>query len=193
MRIPVRGWRWRSSPLRRRSDVVEAWTTVAVALLLFVGAPLVGAVTAWWAYGSATATVTAQREQRYAVRAEVVGAPPESRPAVGGGPHMYRTQVRWTEPGEQPRTATARVPGRAREGDVVDVWFDRQGRTVAPPTDGSLVWQHTVTLGACAVAGAALLVLLARTAVRRIALGHRLDEWERAWARTEPEWTRRRA
>src|SRR5207237_251923 len=42
MRTRVYGWRWRRNPLRRRSDVVEAWTVLVVAVLLSVVAPLVG-------------------------------------------------------------------------------------------------------------------------------------------------------
>jgi hypothetical protein len=36
-------------------------------------------------------------------------------------------------------------------------------------------------------------VLLANAIVNRVATNHRMLEWEREWARTEPEWTRRRA
>ncbi|MGQ4333511.1 hypothetical protein [Streptomyces hayashii] len=44
MRSGVRGWRRRDNPLRRRSDVVEAWTALVVATLLLVVAPLAGAL-----------------------------------------------------------------------------------------------------------------------------------------------------
>ncbi len=37
------------------------------------------------------------------------------------------------------------------------------------------------------------LVLLTSTVIRRVSLRHRLAEWERDWALTEPQWTRRRA
>jgi len=55
------------------------------------------------------------------------------------------------------------------------------------------VWQHTVTVGVWVAGGVAGLVLLASAVTRRVALRHRLAEWERDWALTEPEWTRRRA
>ncbi|MFE2530861.1 hypothetical protein [Streptomyces sp. NPDC059371] len=54
MRTRVRGRRWRRNPLRRRSDVVVAWWAPAVVVLLFVGAPLVGAGAAWWTYTDGT-------------------------------------------------------------------------------------------------------------------------------------------
>ncbi|MEU3852894.1 hypothetical protein [Streptomyces sp. NPDC029554] len=193
MRTRVRGWRWRRSPLRRRSDVVEAWTVLVAAVLILVGAPLVGAAAASWAHGEARTVSLQQRAERHAVRAEVIGERSRSLPTMqGGGRHAHRTTVRWSEPGEGTRTATARVPAGARQGDVVDVWFDAHGRSVAPPVDGRAVRQHGLTMGTCAAGGVVLLVLLGLGAVRRVALRRRLAEWERAWALTEPQWTHRR-
>ncbi|MBZ9640155.1 hypothetical protein [Streptomyces sp. PSKA30] len=194
MRTRVRGWRWRRNPLRRRSDVVEAWTALAVAVLLLLGAPLAGAVAAWWAHDEARSTAVAQRAERRHVRAEVVGRDPDSLPALHGGrEYTYRATVRWAEPGDGSRTATAQVPAGTRPGERVDVWFDARGRSVPPPPDDAAVWQHTFAMGTCATAGTVGVVLLGRAVVRRVATGHRMAEWEREWARTEPEWTGRRA
>ncbi|MDN3024201.1 hypothetical protein [Streptomyces sp. S.PB5] len=193
MRTRVRGWRWRENPLRRRSDVVAAWTALAVAVLLLVGAPLAGVVTARWAYDEAQATAASQRADRHSVQAEVVGKGPDRQPTAGSGrTHAYRTTVRWTEPGEGARTAAARVPAGARQGDVVEVWFDSRGRNVTPPPDDVSVWQYTVTMGVCGAGGAAALILLGHSVVRHVATRHRLAEWEEEWTRTEPVWTRRR-
>ncbi|KUO17796.1 Rv1733c family protein [Streptomyces dysideae] len=194
MRTRVRGWRWRHNPLRRRSDVVEAWTVLAVVVLLLVGAPLVGAVAAWWSHDEARATAEAQRDGRRQVRAEVLEKTTEAFPPVPGGQQQAtRATVRSTEPGDGPRTATARIPADARTGETVDVWLDSQGRSVAPPPGRLAVWQHTITIGACAAGGAAAVILLGHSAVRHTATRHRLAEREGEWARTEPEWTGRRA
>ncbi|MGW3095336.1 hypothetical protein [Streptomyces sp. CdTB01] len=194
MRTRVRGWRWRRNPLRRRSDVVEAWTVLAVAVLLLVGAPLAGAVAGWWAHDHARAVAAADRAARHQVRAEVVGTPPD-RPTTtpGGRDHAYPVRVRWTDGAAGTHTAQARVPAGTRRGDTVDVWFDSHDHSVPPPPGESQIWQHTVTVGTCAAGGAAALVLLVNVVVRRVATGHRLTEWEREWARTEPQWTRRQA
>ncbi|MER6632435.1 hypothetical protein ABT301_30160 [Streptomyces sp. NPDC000987] len=194
MRTRVRGWRWRRGALRRRSDVVEAWTVLVVAVLLVVGVPLAGAAAGRWAHDDARAVAAAQRAERHRVRAEAVGAAPDMLPAVRSGrQHAYRAAVRWTDPAGEVHTARARVPAGTRRGDTVDVWLDSRGRTVpAPPSRGD-VRQHSLAVGACAAAGTAALVLLGHAVVRRVALGRRLAEWERAWARTGPEWTRRRA
>ncbi|MEU7059205.1 hypothetical protein [Streptomyces sp. NPDC046197] len=194
MRTRVRTWRWRHNPLRRRSDVVEAWTALVAAVLLLLGAPLAGVCAAWWAHDEARGVEAAQRADRHSVRGEVVGGKSGALPsAQSGRQHAYRVAVRWTEPGRGPHTGVARVPAGTRRGDLVDVWFDTRGRNVPPPTDDTAVWQHTLTLGACAAGGAVVVVLLARSVVGRFALRRRLDEWEREWARTGPEWTRRSA
>jgi hypothetical protein len=194
MRTRVRGWRWRRNPLRRRSDVVEAWTTLVVAVLLFLGAPLAGAIAGWWAHDEARAVAAAQRADRHQVRAEVVGATPGRAPAVQGGSRRpIRVPVRWSDPVTGSHTAEALVPSGSRKGDTVEVWFDSRDRAVGPPSGQTQIWQHTVTIGTCAAAGAGAVVLLGHLVVRRVATGRRLAEWEREWSRTEPQWTRRQA
>lgn len=193
MRDRVRGWRRRDNPLRRRSDVVEAWTALFVAVLLLVAVPLAGALAGQWGHTDAQAVADRLRAERHRVRAEVVGHPPEALPTVEGvRQQMSTVAVRWTPPGEPPRTATARVPAGTHAGEMVDVWFDTRGRNVEPPPNDTMVWQHTLTMGACAAGGTAVVVLLGHAVVRRVAMRHRLGEWEREWARTEPQWTRRR-
>ncbi|MEU0027162.1 DUF3592 domain-containing protein [Streptomyces sp. NPDC006335] len=194
MRTRVRGWRWRRNPLRRRSDVVEAWTVLAVAVLVLLGAPLVGAVVGRWAHDDARAVAAEQRSERHRVRAEVVGRVPDSTPTVQGSrERSYRVTVRWTEAGGAARTATARVPAGTDEGEKVDVWFDSRGRSVTPPPDGTAIWQHTLVMGACGAGATMAVILLGHSLVRGVAARHRLAEWERDWALTEPQWTRRRA
>ncbi|MGW5334670.1 Rv1733c family protein [Streptomyces bauhiniae] len=183
----------RHNPLRRRSDVVEAWVVAVVAVLVCVVAPLAGTAAGLFSYDRARTHAEEQRAERQPVRAVVAGRP-ASRPTVHGDRgHGYRAEVRWTEPGRQTRTAVAVVPAGTRAGDAVTVWFDSRGRTVAPPPNDVAVWQHTVAVGLGVAGGTAALVLLARAVERRVALRHRLAEWERAWARTGPTWTRRRA
>ncbi|MEV8123585.1 hypothetical protein AB0P07_05610 [Streptomyces sp. NPDC085944] len=194
MRTRVRGWRWRRNPLRRRCDVVEAWTRVVVALLLVVGAPLLGAATAWWGYGQAQAIVAEQRAERHQVRATVVDRAPGSLPTGQlGGQHSYRATVHWKTPDGTEKSTTAAVPAGARNGDTVDVWLDSHGQRVPPPSDGAEIWQHSATVGSFTALGTALTVLLAHRTVRALTLRHRMAEWDRDWALTEPQWTHRRA
>ncbi|MFD9004954.1 hypothetical protein ACFV0T_29040 [Streptomyces sp. NPDC059582] len=193
MRTRTRLRRLRRSALRRRSDVIEVWTALLVTVLLLVGAPLGGAFAGWWAHDEARSLAAAERAERHRVRAEVTGRTPDTLPYMEAATsqHTYRVAVRWTEPDGRVRTVTARVPAGVHRGDRVDVWLDPRGRSVAPPSTRTAVWQHTFCAGACGTAAAVALVLLGQGTVRRVALRHRMAEWERDWARTEPEWTRR--
>jgi hypothetical protein len=193
MRTRVRGWRWRRNPLRRRSDVVEAWAKLVVALLILVAAPLAGALAGQWAHDDARAVAARQQADRHRVHAQVVGRMPQTMPSAEGVRHQtVRATVRWTPPGEPARTAPALVPAGTRQGQTVDVWFDARGRSVPPPPNGTMVWQQTLTMGVCVAGGTAATVLLGHAVVRRLAMRRRLGEWEREWARTEPQWSRRR-
>lgn len=191
MRTRVRGWRWRRNPLRRRCDVVEAWTVLVVAVLLSVVAPLVGVAAGLHAQDRAAAVAAAQRATRHEVRATVSDGPPSAFRSARG--HPYRTEVRWTEPGRGTRTTWARVPAGTRAGARVSVWVDSRGRAVAAPPAGAAVVRHAVTVGVCAAACAGGVVFLGHTLARGIALRRRLAEWEREWARTGPRWTQPRA
>ncbi|MEV5875469.1 hypothetical protein AB0L75_14795 [Streptomyces sp. NPDC052101] len=194
MRTRVRGWRWRRNPLRRRSDVLEAWTVLIAAVLLFVVAPLVGVAVGLRVHEHARTVAAAQRAERHQVRALVIGDRLGSLSTVESGrEHPYRAEVRWTEPGKGTRTASARVPAGARAGDTVAVWFDARGRSVPPPPSSAALLQHAVTVGVCAAGGTAAVVLLGHAVERRIALRHRLAEWEREWERTGPRWNQPQA
>ncbi|GGX01880.1 hypothetical protein GCM10010297_24430 [Streptomyces malachitofuscus] len=186
--------RRRRSALCRRSDVVEEWAALSAAVVLCLVAPLVGVLTARWAHGEARATAVEQRAERQRVRVEVVERPVGARTSSeAGSRHVFRAPVRWSEPGEGPRSAVARVPADARAGDVVHVWFDSRGRAVPPPVDDASVWQYGIGMGTGAAGGTAAVALLVRHTVRRVTMRRRLAEWDRAWARTEPEWTHRGA
>ncbi len=194
MRTRVRGWRWRRNPLRRRSDVVEAWMTLLVAVLLLVGAPLAGTAAGWWAYGNAHATQVAQRAQHHQVPAVLAEDAPAAGPTTQGGKQpLYQVKVRWTEPGKGTRTTVTEVPAGSRRGDHTEVWLDAKGHGVAPPPSDAAVWQHTLTAGVWAAGGVAGTVLLARAVLSRVAERHRMAEWEAEWARTGPDWRRRTA
>ncbi|MEU1594926.1 hypothetical protein ABZ468_19125 [Streptomyces sp. NPDC005708] len=194
MRTRVRGWRWRRNPLRRRSDVIEAWTALLVAVLLCVGAPLAGTVAAWTAYDDAHSTQVSQRAQRHQVSAVLVEDAPSPAPSTQGTRQpLYDVKVRWKEPGRGTRTTVAQVPAGSRRGERTDVWLDARDHGVAAPPSDAAVWQHALTSGVWAAGGAAGAVLLARAVNRRVAERHRMAEWEAEWARTGPDWRRRTA
>jgi hypothetical protein len=64
-------WRWRSNPLRRHEDVVEAWVVLTVWVVVAVAGAFAGLVTA----RSAEHEFAQQRAHRHTVRALKAGAP----------------------------------------------------------------------------------------------------------------------
>ncbi|AJE44032.1 Rv1733c family protein [Streptomyces nodosus] len=194
MRTRVRGWRWRHNPLRRRSDVVEAWTSLFLTALLCAGAPLAGTAAGWSSYDRAHAVQVTQRAERRQVPAVLLQNAPAAVPSPQSSRQpLYGVKVRWTEPGKGTRTTVAQVPAGSRSGERVEVWLDAGGRGVTPPATDAMVWQHAATTGVWAAGGVAGSVLLARAVIGRVAERHRMAEWEDEWARTEPEWRRRMA
>ncbi|MFH8391897.1 hypothetical protein [Streptomyces sp. NPDC018036] len=194
MRSRVRGWRWRRNPLRRRSDVVEAWWAVAVGVLLLVGAPLVGAGVARWTYEHARAHAEATRATEHHVRAVLVKDSPRVVPSASGhGMRPLSTPVRWTGSDGTARTALVHVPAGLRRGTRVDVWTDGRGVIVPAAPSSAMILQQALAIGVFTGAGAVFAVSVAHVCVSRSLVRRRLDQWASDWARTEPDWTRRTA
>ncbi|HSX95820.1 MAG TPA: hypothetical protein VLG91_00200 [Streptomyces sp.] len=194
MRGQVFGWRWRANPLRRRSDVVEAWTVLCVVLLLALGAPAAGLAVGRWAHADAREQATAERAALDRVSAVILEKAPASVPSAHGDKQpTFWVRARWTEPDGGSRTGEARVAAGTERGDRADVWLNEAGRSVQPPPTDTAVWQHALAMGTCATGGVVGVVLLGNVLVRRVATRHRLAEWEREWARTGPDWGHHRA
>lgn len=198
-RTTLPGWRWRRNPLRRGTDVAEAWLLLATSALLFL-TPFAG----WWA-GHAVdralqRVVRTERAQRTLVTATVVPASGKA----GSAPQLTRATaerraesgrlrddvLRWTTPDHTVHTAA--VPGDAevRRGDSIRVWTDRHGRLVPPPLDSATATTHAVLAGASAAAAAAGLLLISRQILLWRMLVARLASWEREWARVGGNWGR---
>ncbi|WP_338702698.1 hypothetical protein V2W30_35500 [Streptomyces sp. Q6] len=177
-----RGWRWRHNPLRRRSDVVEAWTVLAVGSAVFVGAPAAGLAAGRVAYDDARATSVAQRQERHQARAVLVAdAPPKASWSGPGAQASFRVPVRWETASGATRTGTVRVHAGTREGETTWVWLDRQDRLVAAPLGGTDLWTRVGSVAAGTGAGAAGTAVLVGWSVRRRLDRGRLAEWDRAW------------
>ncbi|MET7982761.1 MULTISPECIES: hypothetical protein [unclassified Streptomyces] len=194
MRTRVRCWRWRRNPLRRRSDVVEAWWALTVGVLLLVGAPLAGAGASWWTYDGAQSRAVARRAAQHHVRAVLVRDAPEAVPSTPGrGTRSLSAPVRWTGPDGTARTGRVGVTAGLRRGARVDVWTDARGAIVRPAPSSSVILQQALAIGVFTAGGAVFAVSVAHLCVGRALVRRRLARWEHDWARTEPDWTRRTA
>jgi hypothetical protein len=198
MRTPTKTWKRLTrrlgrdgNPLRRRSDVIDAWL-VPVAIVVFLAlCPLVLSVTGNWAR---SANVSEQRAQ--ASWSHVQGVLLQAVPGPQQANHGMNTWITWT-PAHWVQNGiqrTADVPARSgtRAGSVVTVWLDSNGKVQMPPlTPGGagarLLEARLTGLAVLAVVLALMLVLGRRILDRR-----RLAGWENAWHSVGPTWSRHR-
>ncbi|MFF3326847.1 hypothetical protein [Streptomyces sp. NPDC002889] len=195
MRAAVGVWRWRHNPLRRNTDLVEAWAALVAVLLLVTAAPAAGWITGSLSDEALRQSVRVQRQQRHATTATVVRPAPSPRPSSydpeTGGADDPRRQVvaKWTAPDGSRHTGTVSTAlRRIRPGDTVTLWTDRFGRVVHRPMDDTAARVHAFFAGAGAALATGVLVECTRRLVVWRLVRRRLADLERAWAAAGPDW-----
>lgn len=189
-------WRWRHNPLRRGTDLAEAWVGLVALVLILVGGPVIGALTGGAAQDTLQRTARAQLESRHLVTATVVRklnrSPLDADPETSAGRDLRsRVVADWTAPDgtrhEGKVMADLQSPHR---GDHFTMWTDLHGRTAARPLDSATATTHAVLAGI----GAALLTAGLIEGGRRFAvwrmIRRRYARWDRAWDRAGPDWGR---
>lgn len=180
----VRLWRWRRNPLRRRSDVIEAWVMLAGWLLALVGGLLAG-LTAADAIERSTDRQRAERREVSAVVVEDVEDRVRTR-AVGD-PRVWAT-VRWTAPDGSTHTDEARVSALSPAGNRVSIWIDEDGRLTAEPLTDEEAQFHAASGGVLAGAGVCGIVLGAVWLTRLYLSRRRFQQWAAEWQRIDTRW-----
>jgi hypothetical protein len=179
------------NPLRRRSDLLDAWL-VPVAFVVFLAlCPLVLALTGNW---TRAANASEQRAQAswHSVQAVLLHAVPGPQQADHGtNSWLTWTPANWTAAGVQ---RTADVPARSGSaaGSSVTVWLDSAGQVRLPPLTpgaaGARVLEARLTGLAVLAVLLAIMIMLARRVLDR----RRLAGWETAWLSVGPTWSRHR-
>ncbi|MFG2515398.1 hypothetical protein [Streptomyces sp. NPDC048584] len=189
-------WRWRHNPLRRGTDLAEAWLAFTTMLFLLVAAPVAGALAGGAAQDALQRSVRAQHQSRHLVTATVVrrldASPLDSDPEITvGAEPRHRVLAHWTAPDGTRRSGP--VPthlGDPGPGDRVRIWTDGQGRTAARPLDAATATTHAVLAGI----GAALVTAALVEGCRRLIVGsmvrRRYARWDWAWDNAGPDWGR---
>ncbi|MGV9811666.1 Rv1733c family protein [Streptomyces cellulosae] len=188
-------WRWRRNPLRRPTDLAEAWLALITLLLVALAAPLIGLLAGSAAHASLQRSVRAQHQSRHLVTATVVreleAAPAATDPELLGGDPGSRVLARWTAPdGSGRREAVqARLPD-PRPGDTFRIWTDGHGDRVARPLEPGAATAHAVLAGVGAALLAAGLFEGGRRLILRRMLRGRYACWDREWDQAGPDWGR---
>lgn len=192
----IRGlWRWRRNPLRRTTDLAEAWLAFAALLLVLVSAPVVGVVVGTMAQDSLLRSVRDQHDARQPVTATVVRSLGQAvEPDLDTGTTRgvrNRVLATWTAPDGTVRRGTATTAlASPAAGDHFTFWTDRHGRPVPSPLDPATARAHAILAGSGAAMVAALLVEAARRVIVWRMVRRRYARWDQAWDRAGPDWGR---
>ncbi|MFF0447569.1 hypothetical protein ACFYT4_14380 [Streptomyces sp. NPDC004609] len=196
MRAAAGLWRWRGNPVRRATDLVEAWVALVAALLIVSAAPVIGWITGGLTEESMRQQARAQRQQRLQITATVLGPAPESStrmylPGVPASQERRSVIAAWTAADGSRHTGRLASPlARPRAGDTFTVWADRSGRITGRPLDASSVRTQGVLAGVGAALASAGLTEGARRLLVRQLVRRRHARLDRAWAAAGPDWGR---
>lgn len=97
-------WRWRGNPLRRGTDLAEAWVALTALVLILSVAPLIGVLAGGAAQNALQRSVREQHESRHRVTATVLRALERSpltvdpEGASSGEELRSRVLAAWTGP-----------------------------------------------------------------------------------------------
>lgn len=198
MRTVLGVWRWRRNPLRRPTDLFEAWVAFAALACVLLVAPAIGCAAGLRVDGTLQRAAREQRQERYLVPAVVVRPKPD--PVVGAdadpatprqAPQRSQIVASWTAPDGSSHQGT--VPAAEeppRPGDRFRIWTDTHGRLVGQPLDPSAASLHAGLAGLAAALGIAALVETVRRLVVRRLMHRRYIRLDRAWAAAGPDWGR---
>lgn len=190
-------WRWRHNPLRRRTDLCEAWVALVALLLMLLAAPAAGLMSASLTDDALQQAVRAQRDRRHLTTAVVV------RRAVGPARFVDEPEGSVAERAARTVSATWKAPdGTVRRGTVpttsrktepgsrVRIWIDDEGLPAPRPMDMATAHTHAVLAGIGASMVMAGLVEAARRLVVWRMMQRRYVRLDHAWAKAGPDWGR---
>jgi hypothetical protein len=182
---PVRLWRWRRNPLRRHSDLVEAWIVLATWVLVVVGGAFAGVVAAH----ASDAAFAARRAQLHAVSAVLTDDAARTPPAgTGYDDGRVWATVRWTDADGSVRTDRAKVSPGVPAGSRMTVWTNKADRVVTAPVTGGAADLQSALTGALVAPSAGAVVWVAGWVVRSRLIRRRMAEWDEEWKQIGPRW-----
>ncbi|MFF3510902.1 hypothetical protein [Streptomyces sp. NPDC002573] len=179
-------WRWRSNPLRRRSDALEAWVVLTVWVVSVVGGVLTGVA----ATHSVEHGLAQERAQWRPVVALLTEDAPKATASTASGAGRVWADVRWTGTDGRSHAGEARVAAGSRTGTTVTVWTDGSDSLVTRPASLSEAQIRAAMVGVLVGASVAAVPYLGGRIVRERLERRRMAQWDEAWARFGPMWGR---
>lgn len=187
-------WRMRTlrrNSLRRRTDVIRAWTGVVLLLVVSAVAPVAAFLVGDAATRHYEDTARHQRETRYQATATLTRDAPR-HPEPGSEEEKetrYPVEVRFVTREGRTRTARAEVRPGLPAGSKVRIWVGADGETTEPPMSRAQIRSRGMGWGLIAAVGVALGGAAAHAATVLALHRRNLAAWDAAWAKTAPRWT----
>ncbi|BDM69380.1 hypothetical protein HEK616_28670 [Streptomyces nigrescens] len=177
---------WRHNPLRRGTDVAEAWMFLVTAVLLVVLPLAAGIMTA----GAVNAATRPESHGWKSVSATLTADPPariglNSADSAGG---RVLATVRWTATNGTVRTGETAVAQGLRAGDRTTAWLDRHGSLVRTPVTSEDAVVQGIAVGVVTASGTALLILGVNRTGSVLLNRRRYAQWEKDWAAADSAW-----
>jgi hypothetical protein len=183
-RASVRLWRWRSNPLRRRIDVVEAWVILAAWVCA-----IAGGLAAAWVTGSAAATgYDRARAERRPVSAVVVKRAKSEATTGPTSDRRIQATVRWTGTDGHAHTGRTHVRAGAAPGDPIRVWANARNELTAEPLSPTNAMFQSAMVGLTAAGGAGVVVLVGVQCIQAGLGRRRMRLWADAWEQADRRW-----
>uniref|UniRef100_A0AAU3GKM3 Integral membrane protein n=1 Tax=Streptomyces sp. NBC_01401 TaxID=2903854 RepID=A0AAU3GKM3_9ACTN len=186
--------RWRTNPLRRGIDVLEARLFLLLCALVLVCASAIGVAQGWSALDQGRSVAAEQRADRHPVRAVVLRDAARSGPWAdeSGRSERVSVPVRWTSsPGGDSTRGNALVAPGTKRGESTKIWLDSQGRHTSAPLRDSDLWADALLEGGGGAAVTIGVGVLTGLGIRVVCNRRRAAGWETEWSRVEPQWSRR--
>ncbi len=176
------------NPLRRRSDLIEAWLLPAAIALFLALCPVVAVLAGIWVRADNAAARHAQLSWHPADAVLLRAAPGPAMSDDGANSWVVWTLAKWTVDGRRYVGDVPAVAG-SRAGSTMTVWLDRTGRVRTPPLTAAQVGGRVGTATWFCLALLAVLLAVLAGLARQILDKRRLAGWETAWLTVGPRWS----
>jgi hypothetical protein len=173
------------NPMRRRTDRIEAWVTVVLALVFLIGGPLA----AWLAADTVRreAVRASAGSSRDYVRVRAVLLEDTTMP-YDGAARPAPVLASWTAADGTLRTGAVVLESPDTAGSVVVAWLDADGNPAPPPRPAPSPVVSAWAAGMLTTVVLVCVLSLVRATVRSRLDSRRLAEWQQEWTEVEPRW-----
>ena len=176
------------NPLRRRSDLLDAWLLPVAVVVFLCLCPLVAGLAAMWLRADNAATQRAEQSWHPVSAVLLRAAAGPQFTDHGANTWTAWEPARWTVDGRQ-HTGSVPVPAGSAAGSTQTVWLDSRGRVQVPPLTAGQLGQAIDTAMLISFAGLAVVVSTLTVLARWILDRRRLAGWAAGWLAVGPRWS----